>query len=303
MKNFEKVMIGLDLTAMDEILIQKVRTLISILGFEKLYLIHVAKNLVLPDDINTTHPNLLAPIDESIEAEIMAKLAKQGFPKDLEIEVEVKEGNPAESILRWAKIKNVDLIVMGRKSTLKGKGTLAKLMAKKSPCSVLFLNEAESNTVPRKILVPIDFSEHSKMTYSFAEKLTEEFGIDVIGLHLFEVPTGYYKTGKSYEEIAKIMEDHALKDYEKFLNKNKLKEFECFFVLVDDENESEIVLNIANKQNVEMILMGSRGRTASAALLLGSFAEKMVEINNQIPMLVFKNKNENMSLLDALKKV
>ena len=45
MKIFPKIMIGLDLTEMDEILIQKTNIFLKFLGVEKCYFVHVAKKL------------------------------------------------------------------------------------------------------------------------------------------------------------------------------------------------------------------------------------------------------------------
>ncbi len=296
-------MVGLDLSAMDEILIRKVKTLAEFLGYSKVYFIHVAKDLSLPEEVSSKYPDLLGPMDESISAEISTMVKSQQFSDDVEVEIVVKEGNPRDTILRWAKIKNVNLMIMGRKLDMKGSGSLAKYMAQKAPCSMMFLSESPSMELPKKILIPLDFSEHSVLTYQFAEKLSAGFNISIIGLHLYEVPTGYYKTGKSFEEFADIMKENAQKDYDKFLKKNNLQRFECLFVLNEDEDANEIFLHEAQNQNVDMILMGSRGRTGSAAVLMGSFAENLVNVNNRIPMIIFKKKGENMSFLDALFKI
>ncbi len=303
MKKFQKIMVGLDLSAMDEILIRKVKILHEFLGFDKVYFIHVSKDLSLPDDVSSQYPDLLGPLDESIKAEILTVIKKQNFPPNIEIEVVVEEGNPRDTILRWAKIKNVDLMVMGRKEEMKGSGSLSKYMAQKAPCSIFFLTESPTIKIPKKILVPLDFSEHSVLTYSFAEKLSEQFDIQIIGLHLYEVPSGYYKTGKSFSEFDEIMKGHAKKDYDKFLEKNNLQPFACNFVLDEEGDAKEIILDEANKQNVDMILMGSRGRSVTAAVLLGSFAENLVDHNGKLPLMVFKKKGENMSFLDALFKI
>ncbi|MCL6258968.1 universal stress protein [Aquiflexum sp. TKW24L] len=303
MENFEKAMIGMDLTEMDDILISKMGVLSEILGIKKLYFIHVSKNLSLPDEIREKFPDLIAPADEAIEAEIMTIIKQNNYPDNVEIEVFAEEGSPMPTFLRWAKLKDVDLIVMGRKITLKGSGSLAKTMAQKAPCSVLFLPERVEMKVPKKILIPMDFSEHTNMTINFAQKAAEEFDAKIYALHLFEVPTGYHKTGKSFEEFAEIMEENSKKDYEKFIKKHNHPEYDCLFVLSNDGEPGHLIIEKAKEHGIDLILMGSRGRTASAAVLLGSVAEKLVQVNNEIPMLIFKIKGETMGFFDALFKI
>ncbi|EOZ92012.1 UspA [Indibacter alkaliphilus LW1] len=288
---------------MDEILIQKVSTLSGVLGIEKLYFIHVAKDLSLPEEITKNFPDLLAPADESIKSDIRGIIKEFNFPDNLDIEVVVEEGKPMDTVLRWSKIKDVDLLIMGRKENLEGSGSLAKTMAHRAPCPVLFLTEKAPVKIPERILIPMDFSEHSKLSLEFGQKLANETGAKLIGLHVYSVPTGYYKTGKSYDEFAEIMEGHAKKDFEKFFAKLDMKPIDCLFRCKDDGNEGRFIIRVSLEEKADLILMGSRGRTASAAALLGSVAEKLVNINNTIPMLVFKKKGENMSFMDALKKI
>lgn len=304
MKYFSKAMIGLDLTEMDDILIQKTIVFLKFLGIEKCYFVHVAKNLEIPQEILDNHPELLAPGDEAIEALITDKLKHFDFPKEIEIEVFAEEGgNQLEVFLRWAKIKDVDLIIMGRKEELAGSGSLAKGIAKKAPCSILMLQEKREVRIPKKIMVPTDFSDHNELIYSFSERICKDLHAELVPVHLYEVPQGYSKTGKSFEEFSEIMKNNAKKDFEKFLLKNNHQDLEGHFVLNTGGEEGKLLLEEAHKIGADMILLGSRGRTKSAAILLGSVAEKLVMVNNVFPMLIFKKKGETVSFFEALFRI
>ena len=304
MKYFYKAMIGLDLTEMDDILIKKTIVYLNFLGIDKCYFVHVAKNLAVPDEILKNHPELLAPGDESIEALIKSKLEEYDFPETMDIEVFAEEGaHQLETLLRWAKIKDVDLIIMGRKEKLEGSGSLAKGIAKKAPCSVLLLQERRPPGLPKKIMIPSDFSDHTDLIYDFGERISEELGAELIPVHLYEVPHGYSKTGKSFEEFAEIMKENAQEDFRRFIQKFNHKELECQFVLNNGEGQGKALLEEAQTLGADMILLGSRGKTKSAAILLGSVAEKLVLVNNVLPMLIFKKKGETMGFFEALFKV
>jgi nucleotide-binding universal stress UspA family protein len=304
MKYFSKAMIGLDLTEMDDILIEKTIVFLKFLGIDKCYFVHVAKDLAIPQEILEKHPELLAPSNESIKAMIADKLKHFDFPESIEIEIFAEEGeNQQETLLRWALVKDVDLMIMGRKETLQGSGSLAKGIAKKAPCSILMLQEKRPPGLPKKIMVPTDFSDHTEMIYNFSERISRDLNAELVPVHLYQVPHGYSKTGKSFEEFSEIMKENANKDFKKFLQKNKHKNLECAFVLHEGGDEGEILLKEAHKINADMILLGSRGRTKSAAILLGSVAEKLVMANNVLPMLIFKKKGETVGFFEALFRI
>ena len=304
MKYFSKAMIGLDLTEMDDILIKKTAAMVKFLGIDKCYFIHVAKNLEIPQEILAQYPDLVAPTDESIEAMIHQKLKEHNFPEDVEVEPFVEEGNhPLDTFLRWAKLKDVDLIIMGRKETLEGSGALADGVAKKAPCSILLLQEKRPVKLPKKILMLTDFSSHNHMFYEFGERIAADLHADLIPLHLYEVPHGYSKTGKSFEEFSEIMKENAQKDFKKFASKHENSDLECVMLLRDGDNIGNQITNYAQEIDADLVLLGSRGRTASAAILLGSTAEKLIKANKVLPMLIFKKKGETMGFFDALFKI
>jgi nucleotide-binding universal stress UspA family protein len=232
------------------------------------------------------------------------KLKHFNFPSTIEIEIFAEEGeDQMEIFMRWALIKDVDLIIMGRKETLKGNGSLAKGIAKKAPCSILMLQEKRPAGLPKKIMVPTDFSDHTEMIYEFSERICKDLHAELVPVHIYQVPHGYSKTGKTFEEFSEIMKENANKDFKKFLHKNNHLDLDCHFVLNESEDEGKLLLEEANKIGADMILLGSRGRTKSAAILLGSVAEKLVMVNNVLPMLIFKKKGETVGFFEALFRI
>lgn len=301
MNFFSKAMIGLDLTEMDDNLIKKTAVFIKFLGIKKCYFLHVAKNLDVPSEILAQFPDLVAPIDESVEKIIQNKLIEYNFPQDIETEVLVEEGSHAlDTFLRWAKLKDVDLIIMGRKDTLVGTGILADGVAKKAPCSVLLLQETRPVKFPKKILIPTDFSAHNNIIYEFAEELSRLLDAELVPMHIFDVPTGYSKTGKSLEEFTEIMKENAQTDFQKFSQKNNHENLHCEMILSEGKNPGTLILDFAREIDADIILLGSRGRTTSASILLGSTAEKLIQANKYLPMLIFKKKGETMGFFEAL---
>lgn len=308
MIQFQRLLVALDLTEMDEILIRYVSELSQQLGIEKIYFMHVVKSLELSEEIRKKYPELLAPVDETCKKQIQTELDEY-FPKDADVayEIDVVEGNASEIILKWAKVKTVDLVVLGKKSDLKGSGVRAQKIAKLVHCPVVFVPEV----LPRqleKIVVPIDFSNDSKLALSVAKTVAEKHdGAEIICLNVYSVPTGYHYSGKSYEEFAGIMKENAKKDYQSFIE--KIKEFDTqdirgAYVLNEGSKDiDEEIYHFALNERADAILIGSRGKTSAAHLLLGSTAEKLLHFNYQIPLFVVKDKNKNIGFLEALLRV
>ena len=300
---FEVGMVGLDLTEMDQYLINYVKLLMKTMPLKRIIFVHIAKELEMPKELTEKYPDLLAPLDENIADGIGKKIAPLFEDSDVDHDVIVREGEPFEQFLRLSKIKNVDLIVLGRKRTLKGSGLLSSSIVRKSPASILFVTERNWQTISN-VMVPIDFSKHSILSLNLALKMKALSGVNIHTAHMYTVPVGFYKTGKSYEEFADIMKFHVTSDYQDFLIKNELpKDFPCEYILTDHESKAEVINKYAHEAGMDLILIGSRGRTATSALLIGSIVKKLLQLNLDIPMLVVKHKGENIGFFEAIMKL
>lgn len=298
MEKFKKVLVGLDLTQMDEILIQRTNNLVKLFGIETIHFVHVTKDQPLSEDIAKTYPDLSADSD-SIKKSISAAISSTQVPEGTTVEVEVKDGHPTEIFMQLAKEKDIDLIIVGRKVEKKGSGALSKTIAQRSPCSVLFITEYMENKYPDNVMVPIDFSSYSVLSLNLVNNIIQDTN-KIKCYHIYEIPSGYTKTGKTYSEFADIMLENSKKDYQRFLQRNGFPEFECVFMRKTDRNRAKILMTAAKNEGTDFIVIGSRGRTNSASLLIGSVAEKLISRNKRIPMLILKKKGENMRFLEAL---
>lgn len=304
MYKIERLLVALDLTEMDELLVKYSSHLAKFLESEKVYFIHVARDLELPEDLKKNYPDLMAPNDESM-ADSINKLIEKSWDSNYDCEkvVEIKEGDPSEQILKWVSIKNVDMMVMGRKRKLKGGGIVPQKIAKVAQTSLMMVPEGFGFKLD-KIVVSVDFSKHSKLAVEEALSITKDKNIKLSLVNVFRVPVGYNKTGKSYDEFASIMKGHAKVDFNEFIERNDFpEEIDCHYVLDDDDSPADKIFGFASEQNADMIVMGSKGRTGLASILLGSVAEKVITYDSEIPLMIVKEKGENMGFLKALLKL
>jgi nucleotide-binding universal stress UspA family protein len=214
-----------------------------------------------------------------------------------------QEGNVVEQIIRHAKANQVDLVRMGRKSAEGAPGAVAERIARKTFCSTVFVPENWSPTI-QHISVPVDFSLHSEMALQCAHVLSQGLGASVSCLHVYEVPSGYTKTGKSFEEFSSLMQQHIHQEFRSFLRwvfpEEEMPEIPLHVACAEGIKKTQLIHDMAQERHTDLMLVGSKGRSASSGVLIGSVAEGLIRRNRHYPLLMIKNKGENMNLLEAL---
>lgn len=300
MLNIKRVLVAMDLTEMDEILVRYVTRLSQEIHLDKIYFLNVVKKLELPKKILEKYPNIVAPMDEATKADIQFTINKEaGDRLKVDYDIKVSDGSITKKIIKWAKIKEVDLIIVGRKTHLDGVGIVTSRVVNLAPCSVAIVPEVLPQT-DHNIVVPIDGSKASLFTFHFAEYVAANVkGMKLTCLSVYDVPTGYTVSGKSYEDFAEIMRGNAEKTLFEFITKNKKSDvpIEAVSVLNNVKNIAKKIYQFAIKNQASAILIGSKGKTQTEALLLGSTVAKLIKMNIQIPLVVVNPKKHNLDFL------
>ena len=306
MENIKRILVALDLTEMDESLIKYVAYVSNAISLDKVYFINVMKSMEVPEKILEKYPNLAAPMDEATKNEIQYTINEiAGNQLKAEYEIQVTDGDATEKILKWAKIKEVDMVILGRKAGLEGQGIVSSKIVRLAPCSVVFVPEVLPELLKR-LVVPLDFSKASKLAIKYALFLAKKIpDIKITFLNVYSVPTGYHVSGKSYEEFAEIMKQNAEETFNEFIADFDTKRINMVakFVLDRKQDVAKTIYQFALKHKATGIAIGSKGRTQAAAVLIGSIAEKLIRINGHIPTIVAKKPRHNMRFLEALLKL
>jgi nucleotide-binding universal stress UspA family protein len=153
------------------------------------------------------------------------------------------------------------------------------------------MNAKKSN---KPILVPVDFSAHSKAALLKACELAGCTNDPVLVLHVIHDPAdmpGYYGQVTKKKKLLRI-EDLAREAYDEFMQAvidenpdvKLLKKAERMLVVGLPVNR---ILEVAKKRDVSMVVMGSQGRTGLKHLMLGSKAEQVTHLC-QAPVLIVK---------------
>jgi nucleotide-binding universal stress UspA family protein len=153
----------------------------------------------------------------------------------------------------------------------------------------------QGDLVYKRILVPIDFSEHSKKTISYATRFASRYNATVQLLHVFEIPdnaaTPYGRQpqtcnqNKSQVDAAEQDARETLTAFENQLLNAGVK-VEAYLRVGYPFDE---IVQMANHFHVDLIIIGSHGYTGMTRLLGGSTAERVVE-RAPCPVLVVKER-------------
>ena len=306
MYKFRKILVALDNTEMDEKLISAASYISDRSETTDIYFTNIIKDFEVHPQLEKQFPELLGNALKERKKEISERIEKFYTSDSAKIHVNVQKGHILKDMLMAAERDDIDLIVVGRKDKKDG-GILNTRLARRASCSLLIVpinTEIKSQT--EKILVPVDFSEYSQLALEKAVDIAENTDTKIITQNVYQVPVGYHYSGKSYEEFSKVMEKNARDDFKKFVKKIKLPKanFEQKYTHVkEEENLMNDVYQTAIDVDADIMIVGAKGRTTATALFIGSKAEKLVQINTKIPLLVVRPKGKNAGIIDYLREL
>lgn len=252
---------------------------------------------------------------DEIAEQLRLPLSAEGVAKSDEpvpiIEVEETGERAAPIILHYAEANHVDLIVMGthgrrgiRKFIL---GSVAEEVLRLATCPVFTVRHKEDQSVwtMKKILAPTDLSENARHATRHAAALAEAYKADLSLLYVVDaatLPTTSVPLLGAFEvspESVMTRSNEALSRQARALNEEfQLPSDVKSFVRIG--HPARDILEFAEVNETDLIVVGSHGRSGISRLMMGSVAEQIVR-NASCP--VFTVKSFGHSLLDVLPEV
>ncbi|HQU60480.1 MAG: universal stress protein [Phaeodactylibacter sp.] len=292
---FSRTLLAMDLSPMDQRLLKYVAANAGALGIEKAYFVHIMENFAMPKNVDVQFQKLFAPeypIDEKVRDKMSYDIGEVlGRHPELDCTVEVLEGKPYEKLIHWTKVKEIDLLVVGKKKRSEGSGITARRVARNTACNVLFLPDRASLQTDN-IVVPMDFSSHSRRALQVALAIQERLpGLKVHGLYIVDLPPAdyYSRTHPGLGYRAVLMESAQLA-YHSFMEDNGFPEslIEMNFLENKRYNITSYIESFAKEKTASLVVMGARGHSPLETFLFGSITEKLVERVSQTPVLVIR---------------
>lgn len=150
----------------------------------------------------------------------------------------------------------------------------------------------------KRILVPIDFSVQAEYAAKAAVNIAKLTNAKIYLLHMLELPTGVVDPssfGSSNNTPTALL--FLKRAYEKFENFKK----QPFFEGVEMEDSVlfhkayDGIIDECEKNNIDLIVMGSKGTSGLEEMLVGSNTEKVVR-NSKVPVIVVKKEIANFKI-------
>lgn len=288
---FDTVLVLLGLDRRDLSVIDAVVAGAERFGTRRVVLLHVHSLAAIPTGLAGV-VELSAP-DRGAVLEALRHELSLRIP-NLSLEVHARDGSTAEQLVELAVACDADLVVLGRETASGGRsvwGPHGLALLRHAPCSVLIVPDGARLDL-RGGVVGLDFSEHAVFALQTAVRLFEQvravYQFDVSAAALGELTDGEFEL-----HLAENVRDHFDRE---ILPSLPPATAEPHIEILPAGAPSDALVAAAGHGP---LVLGSRGLSRLAALLLGSTAEAVAGRASG-PIFVIRKKSSAGGLIDHL---
>ncbi|HNW26084.1 MAG TPA: universal stress protein [Candidatus Gastranaerophilaceae bacterium] len=274
---------------------------ISLLALENVskYLKNIVLDIIcvidwsfLPDSMNIDRETYSRTY-ESIADSVLNFAEDAIKEKGLSVGKKVKNfGSPVEGILEQVQNDSYDLIIMGshgKKGLQKWLGSVSRQVLTNVSMPV-FISKRKNEG--KKILIAIDGSE---ISYSAVKQATELFDFTNKEIHVVSVketpellPVEVALDKKWIDDIDKQQKIHASKAINKVKSILASSNLSVINEVILTGHPAHKVIEFAQQENIDLIVMGARTKASLSTFLLGSVSKRVLENTNSDVLIVRK---------------
>lgn len=286
MKELKKIGLFIDLSDLDELLLQYIQKLDEKFDFEQLTLIHFVALEEISKEIGDMLPYLEKSLDEILEEEALEKVEAVFKERKSSINVKIYSGGQLDQLVEWVDAQKFDLVLLGKKSVHGGTGIFSSKVVRLTSSNTLFIPETSKASI-QKIIFPIDFSDYSESLAKMVKILSRHTGAEVLPLHVLKVGMQYFPYIRKPSEFKEALEKKAISNYAKLKKKIGLRE-DLEIIKGEDVPVSRSIYDYAIRKGADLIVLGKKGKTDDDTLLIGSVAERLIASDKHLPVLIVK---------------
>ncbi len=210
-------------------------------------------------------------------------------------------GSPMAEIVRYANSREVDLVILGRRSGEGAAADFSRRLAGKLRCSVLVIPD-EATSEWKRILVPARNSECSANALTAACGIGAATGAEVVCLNVYRVRRAYLNIGTSLEQQIARRGELAQRECEQLRDRTDTAGANLTIKCAPDPRHKPVpaILDQITEQSADLLVIGALGRRGIAGILLGSVTEEMIR-RCGVPVLAVKKKGDAVGLSQAVR--
>jgi nucleotide-binding universal stress UspA family protein len=285
MTEIKNILVALDLSEIDNTLIEYASFIAETYKVEKVYFVHNIKK----HEISELFEEQLKDInlDEIIGDELNDKVEEK-FTSSAEWEVLISEDPYSESLINYIVNKyQVQLALIGNKNKVKGTGVVSGKLLRLLKCNILSIPKT-AEPIISNIWAGTDFSTASNKVFVLAENLQRMTTSKVKAVHVYNVPL-QFSPYIPKEHLDTKIENHLNEKYEKFIKKIGYKGTLTVEIIPGrDSGIAEKFLSKAEAAKADLIIVGDKGRNTFSSLLVGSVTEELFNQDMKMPLWIVK---------------
>ncbi|MEX2260590.1 MAG: universal stress protein [Bryobacteraceae bacterium] len=203
-------------------------------------------------------------------------------------------GQRTDRLLEFAAENSADVMVIGHHRARTGRRSLARRLAMNAPCSLWMAPEGSAAKLTR-VLVGVDFSHHSAYALSTGAALARSADLEeCLGVQVY-----FDQVAAMYGHNDDGQRQRSAETFARFIEPLNLHGRRLIRLLEASPSVATGVLRVAAVHDADLVVMGTRGLTASLSVLLGSETEQVIR-ESTLPVLIIKQPGERIGLLKAL---
>ncbi len=295
MKQFKKVLVALDLTEMDQLLIRYVVFLCNL--FDKVEEVIFYHNIKFdyPEEAEEILKKLEKPLPKLVEEEIDEKATTHFRDHHPQVKVHIRitsDSSTPQALTDAVNEENAGLIVVGKKNSYQGAGIVTERLLRfgEHDADLIIVPDTVYPSI-HNILVPIDFSAESKKSLGRALALAERTEAELSCQHVIRIPARFFPY-IPLQDVSATMKKSAEKSYLRFLksfaNNDKLPEIPCAYTSTKGRTIAQTIYHYALAQSKDLIVMSSRGKGKIPGFLVGSVTLRLAKEPIHVPLLIVR---------------
>lgn len=194
------------------------------------------------------------------------------------VETLIEKGIPIERITEVAENREINLIIIGEGNHSENEhfklGSTTERMMQKNGIPLMVVKNEPIKPI-KKFLCPVDFSESSKRALTNAIFLSNRLDAKLTILNVFtpvEVFSYWINVDDKKENQFQLNRQKA--EFEEFMKDFHINKHSHRVKIAQGEPEEEILKEIKN-QGIDLLMMGTTGKTGLSKIFLGSVTEKV----------------------------